>query len=70
MSLLHDGAFRYNDTLEGQLGEVLFFPNVVDLLILSSKTDCSKQASPRRSRGRDPAHWACSATLDSGWSGC
>ena len=46
MAVLHDGAFRYDDTLEGQLGDVLFFPDVVDVSIFGSKTDPTLAGQP------------------------
>jgi len=46
MAVLHDGAFRYDDTLEGQLGDVLFFPEVVDVSIFGSKTDRNLTGQP------------------------
>jgi hypothetical protein len=39
MAFLHDGALRYDDTLEGQLGDILLFPDVVDLSVFGTKTD-------------------------------
>ena len=39
MAFLHDGALRYDDTLEGQLGNILLFPDVVDLSVFGTKTD-------------------------------
>ena len=50
MAFLPDGALRYNDTLrlEGQVGDILFFDDRVDISIFGSKTD-------RRLAG--PSHW-------------
>jgi hypothetical protein len=39
MAFLHDRALRYADTLEGQLGDTLFFDDCVDISIFGSKTD-------------------------------
>jgi hypothetical protein len=36
---MHDCALRYDDTREGQLGDILFFDDVVDVGIFGSKTD-------------------------------
>ena len=38
-ALLLDGALRYDDTREGQLGDILFFADVLDVGIFGSKTD-------------------------------
>ena len=34
-----DGALRYDDTREGQLGDILFFEDVLDVGVFGSKTD-------------------------------
>jgi hypothetical protein len=39
MALLHAGALRYDDMLEGQLGDCLFFPDLVLVSVFGSKTD-------------------------------
>jgi hypothetical protein len=39
MAALHDGALRYDDMREGQLGDILFFPELVDISVFGSKTD-------------------------------
>ena len=39
MSLVLSAALRYDDTREGQLGDILHFPGVVDINIFGSKTD-------------------------------
>ena len=39
MAALHDGALRYDDLQEGQLGDALFFPGVVEVSVFGSKTD-------------------------------
>jgi hypothetical protein len=39
MAVMHDGTLRYDYTLEGQLGDVLFFQEVVEISIVGSKTD-------------------------------
>ena len=36
---MHDGALRYDDTREGQLGDILFFEEVLDVGIYGAKTD-------------------------------
>ncbi len=54
MALLHPGALRYDDMLEGQLGDCLFFPDLVlvsvpDLVLVSvfgSKTDPELAGQP------------------------
>jgi len=38
-ALMHCGALRYDDTREGQLGDILFFDDVVDINVFGSKTD-------------------------------
>ena len=38
-ALMHGGALRYDDTREGQLGDILFFDDVVDINVFGSKTD-------------------------------
>ena len=39
MSLLHSGVMRYDDSREGQLGDVSFYPDAVEVGIYGSKTD-------------------------------
>jgi hypothetical protein len=39
MSVLLAGAFRYDDLAEGQLGDILYFPECVDLSVFWSKTE-------------------------------
>jgi hypothetical protein len=39
MVLMHDAALRYDDTREGQLGDILHFPDVIDINVFGSKTD-------------------------------
>jgi len=39
MALLHGACLRYDDTREGQLGDILHFPDVVDINVFGSKTD-------------------------------
>ena len=39
MALLFDGALRYDDTREGQLGDLSFYPDAVEVGIFGSKTD-------------------------------
>ena len=39
MAFLHDGALRYDDMLEGQLGDILCFDSYLDLSVFGSKTD-------------------------------
>ncbi len=39
MTFLHDGAPRYYDMLEGQLGYILCFDCYLNVLVFSSKTD-------------------------------
>lgn len=39
MAVLHDGALRYDDLLEGQLGDILHFPECIDIPVFGSKTD-------------------------------
>ena len=55
MAVLHDGALRYDDLQEAQLGDFLFFPDAVDVSVFGSKTDprCAGQpaALPREGAG-------------------
>lgn len=39
MRLLHEGCLRYDDTREGQLGDVLIYPDTLELPVFGSKTD-------------------------------
>jgi hypothetical protein len=39
MAVLYDGALRYDDTREGQLGDLAFYPDAVEVGIFGSKTD-------------------------------
>ena len=39
MALLHDATLRHDDTREGQLGDISFHPEAVDVGIFGSKTD-------------------------------
>ena len=39
MSVLQAGAFRYDDLAEGQLGDVLHYPEWLDMSVFGSKTD-------------------------------
>ena len=39
LAVMHDAGLRYDDGREGQLGDVLFFPDAVDIGIFGSKTD-------------------------------
>ena len=39
MALLHGACLRYDDTREGQVGDILHFDDVVDINIFGSKTD-------------------------------
>ena len=39
MALMHDAALRFDDTREGQLGNILHSPDVVEINIFGSKTD-------------------------------
>ena len=39
MAVLFDAGLRYDDSREGQLGDVLFFPDGVDVSVFGSKTD-------------------------------
>ena len=39
MRLLHEGCLRYDDTREGQLGDVLIYPDTVELSVFGTKTD-------------------------------
>ncbi len=39
MALLHYGALHYDDMLEGQLGDILWFPYAIDISVFGSKTD-------------------------------
>ena len=39
LAVMHDAGLRYDDGREGQLGDLLFFPDAVDLGIFGSKTD-------------------------------
>ena len=39
MALMFDGTLRYDDTREGQLGDVSFYEDVVEMGIFGSKTD-------------------------------
>ena len=39
MALMFDGTLRYDDTREGQLGDVSFYGDVVEMGIFGSKTD-------------------------------
>ncbi len=39
MALMHDAALRFDDTREGQLGDILHSPDVVEINIFGSKTD-------------------------------
>ena len=39
MSFLHDGVLRYDDTREGQLGDVSFYADATEVGIFGSKTD-------------------------------
>ena len=44
--VLHDGTLCYGDLLEGQLGDVLHFPECVDISVFGSKTDPSSAGQP------------------------
>ena len=39
LAVMHDAGLRYDDGREGQLGDMLFFPDAVDVGIFGSKTD-------------------------------
>lgn len=39
MAVLFEAGLRYDDSREGQLGDVLFFPDGVDVSVFGSKTD-------------------------------
>ena len=39
MAVLHDGVLRYDDAREGQLGDVSFYPDAVEIGVFGSKTD-------------------------------
>lgn len=39
LAVMHDAGLRYDDGREGQLGDMLFFPDAVDIGIFGSKTD-------------------------------
>lgn len=39
MSFLHSGVMRYDDSREGQLGDLSFYPDAVEVGIYGSKTD-------------------------------
>ena len=46
MAVLHAGALRYDDTLEGQLGDCLFFPDLVLVSVFGTKTDPELAGQP------------------------
>ena len=46
MSLLRDGALRYDDMLEGQLGNILCFDSYLDLSVFGSTTDRRLASQP------------------------
>ena len=39
MGFLHDGVLRYDDTREGQLGDLSFYPDATEVGVFGSKTD-------------------------------
>ena len=39
MAVMHAAALRFDDTREGQIGDILLFPDVVEVNIFGSKTD-------------------------------
>ena len=57
MAVLFDAGLRYDDSREGQLGDVLFFPDGVDVSVFGSKTDqmLLGQTAQMPSPGEDPA---------------
>ena len=46
MAFLHDGALRYDDAVEAQIGDVLHFGDVLDVSIFRSKTDRARAGQP------------------------
>ena len=63
MAFLHDGALRYDDAVEAQIGDVLHFEDVLDVPVFGSKTDRARAGQPAvLPRSADPAS-GCAALI-------
>jgi hypothetical protein len=65
MAVLHHGAFRYDDLLEAQLGDVLFFTKVVDISVFGSETDpqAAGQPAARPHEGAGATAWGATRAM-------
>jgi hypothetical protein len=65
MTFLPDGALRYSDTLrlEGQLGDILFSDDRVDISIFGSKTDQRLAGQPAAMQRSAELRSGCAALL-------
>ena len=49
-AVLEGAALRYDDIVEGQIGDAIVFPGLVDLSIFGSKTDSTLSGQPSVTR--------------------